>query len=191
MSKIKNYIIGGLLVFLVILAWQLQRKEAINTALTSENERLALNVEQLLAKDKQQTALILTKDEFIVSMTDSVGKLLKSLAIKPKQVIKYIEREVKEVIRDTVEVESEWLKDVTWKLSDKDKCWRWEAEATLNELDLDVNRTFFEYKNASTDIYYWQRKKILFLRIGKKDYYQKHLPECGTESIREITIIKK
>lgn len=191
MSKIKNYIIGGLFVFLLILAYQVRRKEAAITALTSENERLALNVEQLLAKDKQQTALILTKDEFIVSMTDSVGKLLKSLAIKPKQVIKYIEREVKEVIRDTVEVESEWLKDVTWKLSDKDKCWRWEAEAELDELDLNVNRTFFEYDNKSTDIYYWERKKILFLRIGKKEYYQKHLPECGTESVREITIIKK
>lgn len=191
MSKIKNYIIGGLFVFLAILALQLRIKSNRITALSSENERLALNVEQLLAKDKQQTALILTKDEWLRVSADSIQTLLKALKIRPKQVVKYIEREVKEVIRDTVEVESEWLKDVTWKLSDKDKCWRWEAEATLNELDLDVNRTFFEYKNASTDIYYWQRKKILFLRIGKKDYYQKHLPECGTESVREITIIKK
>lgn len=191
MSKIKNYIIGGLITFVLILAFQTWQKDRRITELSSEVERLDNNIKQLLAENQQQTALILTKDEFIVSMTDSVETLLKALKIRPKQVVKYIEREVKEVIRDTVEVESTWLKDVTWKLSDKDKCWRWEAEATLNELDLDVNRTFFEYKNASTDIYYWQRKKILFLKIGKKEYYQKHLPECGTESVREITIIKK
>lgn len=191
MSKIKNYIIGGLFVFLVILAFQLRRKDGQVTALTSENERLSLNIEQLLVQNKSQTSLVLTQQEWLRVSADSIQKLLRTLAIKPKQVIKYVEREVKQVIRDTVEVESEWLKDVTWKLTDKDKCWRWEAEATLNELDLDVNRTFFEYQNASTDIYYWQRKKILFLKIGKKEYFQKHLPECGTESIREITIIKK
>lgn len=191
MSKVKNYIIGGLFVFLVILALQLRIKSNRITELSSEVERLNNNIEQLLVQNKSQTSLVLTQQEWLRVSADSIQKLLKSLAIKPKQVVKYVEREVKQVIRDTVEVESEWLKDITWKLTDKDKCWRWEAEATLNELDLDINRTFFEYQNASTDIYYWQRKKILFLKIGKKEYFQKHLPECGTESIREITIIKK
>lgn len=189
--KLTGYIIGGLITFVLILAFQTWQKDRRITELSSEVERLELNLQNLIAENKQQTALILTKDEWLRVSADSIQTLLKALKIRPKQVVKYIEREVKEVIRDTVEVESEWLKDVTWKLSDKDKCWRWEAEATLNELDLDVNRTFFEYKNASTDIYYWQRKKILFLKIGKKEYYQKHLPECGTESVREITIIKK
>lgn len=191
MSKIKNYIIGGLLVFLLILAWQLRRKEVRITALSSEVERLDNNLKQLLAENQQQTALILTKDEWLRVSADSIQTLLKALKIRPKQVVKYIEREVKEVIRDTVEVESTWLKDLTWHITDIGECHRTELDAELDGLDLNTKRTLFEYNNKSTDIFYWQKKKILFLPIGKKQYFQKHLPECGTETVREITIIKK
>lgn len=191
MTKVKNYIIAGLFVFLLIASAQVYFKTNQITELSSEVERLELNIQNLIAENKQQTNLILTQEEWLVLSADSIQKLLRTLAIKPKQVIKYIEREIKEVIRDTIEVESEWLKDVTWGLSDGDECWQWRAEANLDGLDLNVNRTFFEYDNKSTDIYYWQRKKVLFLRIGKKEYFQKQIPKCGTESVREITIVKK
>ena len=191
MTKVKNYIIGGLFVLLLIASAQVYFKTNQITELSSEVERLELNIQNLIAENKQQTNLILTQEEWLVLSADSIQKLLRTLAIKPKQVIKYIEREIKEVIRDTIEVESEWLKDVTWGLSDGDECWQWKAEATLQDLDLNVNRTFFEYNNSSTDIYYWQRKKILFFRIGKKEFFQKQIPKCGTESVREITIVKK
>ena len=191
MTKIKNYIIAGLFVFLLIASAQVYFKTNQITELSSEVERMALNVEQLLAENKQQTALVLTQKELTgqyLTERDSLAKLLK---IRPKTITKIVERVITQVERDTVEVESEWLKDVTWKLSDGDECWKWEAEATLQDLDLNVKRTFFEYDNKSTDIYYWQRKKVLFLRIGKKEYFQKQIPKCGTESVREITIVKK
>ena len=60
-----------------------------------------------------------------------------------------------------------------------------------NDFDLDVTRTLFDYQNKSTEVYWWQRRKFLGLRIGRKDYYQKVLPECGEILTRSIEIKKK
>jgi hypothetical protein len=191
MSKVALYLIGGLFIFLLLLGWQFRAVQKKYKHEKAEKERLKENQRQLLAEKTQDLALILTRDEWLRVKDDSISKLLRSLAIKPKQVIKYIDRIVTEKTTDTIEVISEALSSMTWKLSDGGDCWKWAADAELVDFDLNVNRTLFEYSNKSTEVYWWERKKILFLRIGRKLYYQKLTPQCGTVSTRSIEIKKK
>lgn len=191
MTKLLKYISGGLFVFLLILAWQgWQLKNKLDKA-RSEIERLKDNQAQLLASRAQDQALILTQKELTGKVLAERDSLAKALKIRPKEVIKFVDRIVKETNTDTVEVESTFLQNMTWHLADGDQCWKWEADAKLNELDLDVTRTLFDYRNKSTEVYWWQRRKFLGLRIGRKDYYQKVLPECGEILTRSIEIKKK
>lgn len=191
MSKIVRYVIGGLVVFLLILAFQAWRLQNQVDKAKKEIQRLEDNQRQLLAAKQQDLALILTQKELtgkVLAERDSLAKLLK---IRPKEIIKYVDRIVTETNTDTVEVESEFLQNMTWRLSDGDKCWKWEADAQLSGLDLDVSRVLFEYKNKSSEVYWWQRRKFLGLRIGKKEYYAKVLPECGEVQTKSIEIKKK
>jgi len=191
MTKLLKYTTGGLFVFLLILAWQgLQLKNKLDKART-EIERLKDNQVQLLAARAQDQTLILTQRELTGKVLAERDSLAKALQIRPKEVIRYVDRVIIETIRDTVEVESTFLQNMTWHLTDGDKCWRWEADAKLNDLDLDVNRTLFDYRNKSTEVYWWQRRRFLGLRIGRKDYYQRVLPECGDISTRSIEIRKR
>jgi len=41
------------------------------------------------------------------------------------------------------------------------------------------------------NLHWWQRRKFLGLRIGKKEYFQKVTPECGDIIVRAVEIIKK
>lgn len=191
MTKILKYISGGLVVFLLILAWQgWQLKNKLDKA-KSEIERLKDNQAQLLASRAQDQALILTQRELTGKVLAERDSLAKALKIRPKEVIKFVDRIVTETTRDTVEVESTFLQNMTWHLADGDQCWKWEADAKLNDLDLDVTRTLFDYRNKSTEVYWWQRRKFIGLRIGRKDYYQRVLPECGEILTRSIEIKKK
>ena len=191
MTKIFEYITGGLFVFLLVLAWQGWRlKNKLDYART-EIERLKDNQEQLLASRQQDQALILTQKELTGKVLAERDSLAKALKIRPKEIIRYVDRVIIETTRDTVEVESTFLQDMTWHLSDGDQCWKWEADAKLNDFDLDVTRTLFDYRNKSTEVYWWQRRKFLWFRIGRKDYYQRVLPECGDILTRSIEIKKK
>jgi len=187
----KKYITVLLAVFLLILAWQgWQLKNKLDKA-RSEIERLKDNQVQLLASRAQDQALILTQRELTGKVLAERDSLAKALKIRPKEVIKFVDRIVKETNTDTVEVESTFLQNMTWHLADGDQCWKWEADAKLNDFDLDVTRTLFDYRNKSTEVYWWQRRKFIGLRIGRKDYYQKVLPECGDILTRSIEIKKK
>lgn len=191
MTKLLKYITGGLFVFLLILAWQgWQLKNKLDKART-EIERLKDNQEQLLASRQQDQALILTQKELTGKVLAERDSLAKALKIRPKEIIRYVDRVVIETTRDTVEIESTFLQEMTWHLCDGDQCWKWEADAKLNDFDLDVKRTLFDYRNKSTEVYWWQRRKFLWLRIGRKDYYQRVLPECGDILTRSIEIRKK
>jgi len=191
MTKLLKYITGGLAVFLLILAWQgWQLKNKLDKA-RSEIERLKDNQVQLLASRAQDQALILTQRELTGKVLAERDSLAKALKIRPKEVIKWVDRIVTETITDTVEVETTILKDMTWHLADGDKCWKWEGDAQLIDFDLDVKRTLFEYRNKSTEVYWWQRKKFLGFRIGRKEYFQKVTPECGDIIVRAVEIVKK
>jgi hypothetical protein len=191
MTKLLKYITGGLFVFLLILAFQAWRLQSQVDKAKQEIKRLEDNQAQLLASKAQDQALILTQRELTGKVLAERDSLAKALKIRPKEVIKFVDRIVKETNTDTVEVESTFLQNMTWHLADGDQCWKWEADAKLNDFDLDVTRTLFDYRNKSTEVYWWQRRKFLGLRIGRKDYYQRVLPECGEILTRSIEIKKK
>ncbi len=157
-----------------------------------EIDRLIRNQYELMAANEQQTTLILKQKELsgkYLSERDSLAKLLK---IRPKEVIKYIDRVLIEKITDTVEVESSIINDMQWKLYDGGQCWAWKADAELNDLDLIVNRTNFEYKNKIVDVFWWERQgKFLWWKVGRKQYFHKVIPECGEVTTKSIEIIKK
>lgn len=191
MSKLIRYIIGALVVFLLILAFQAWRLQNQVDKAKEEIKRLEDNQRQLLASRQQDIALLLTQKELTGKYLAERDSLAKVLKIRPKEVIKYVDRIITEVTHDTIEVEAEYLKDFTWRLSDGDKCWKWEADAQLNNLDLDVKRVLFEYKNKLSEVYWWQRRKFIGLRIGRKDYFVRVLPECGEVHTKSIEIKKK
>ena len=191
MSKIIRYIIGALVVFLLILAFQAWRLQNQVDKAKEEIKRLEDNQRQLLASRQQDIALLLTQKELTGKYLAERDSLAKVLKIRPKEVIKYVDRIITEVTHDTIEVEAEYLKDFTWHISDGDKCWKIEYDAQLNDLDLDIQRTLFEYKNKSSEVYWWQRRKFIGLRIGRKDYFVRVLPECGEVQTKSIEIKKK
>ena len=80
-----------------------------------EIDRLIRNQHELMAANEQQTTLILKQKELsgkYLSERDSLAKLLK---IRPKEVIKYIDRVLIEKITDTVEVESLIINEIGQK----------------------------------------------------------------------------
>ena len=191
MSNILKYVIGTLIVFLLLLAWQFQLVNKRYKQEKADRIRLEENVKQLLAEKQQDIALILTQKEITGKVLKERDSLANALKIRPKQIIKYVDRIIREKTTDTIEVEVNSLTDITWKLSDGDKCWKWEADAELIDFDLNINRTLFEYSNKTSEVYWFERKRILFFRIGKKQYFQKSMPQCGTVSTRSIEIKKK
>jgi len=191
MNKLSRFIIGGLVIFLILVAWQGYSSYKSLVKARQEIERLKDNQQQLIDDAKQSFTLLIKEKELTGQLLRERDSLSTALKIRPKEVIKWVDRIVTEKITDTVEVESTILKEMTWHLADGDKCWRWEGEAELNDLDLDVKRTLFEYRNKSTEVYWWQRRKFLGLRIGKKEYFQKVTPECGDIIVRAVEIIKK
>ncbi|MEN6569044.1 MAG: hypothetical protein ABFC18_03425 [Rikenellaceae bacterium] len=191
MNKVVRWIIGILIVFLLFLAWQGYRSYVQLIKARQEIQRLKDNQQSLIDDAKQSFALLIKEKELTGQLLRERDSLATALKIKPKQVIKFVDRIVTEKITDTVEVESTFLQNMTWHLADSDKCWKWEGEAQLNDLDLDVKRSLFEYKNKSTEVYWWQRKKWLGLRIGKKEYFQRVTPECGEIVTRSVEIVKK
>lgn len=164
---------------------QIERRDA-------EINRLVRNQHELMAASEQQTTLILKQKELsgkYLSERDSLAKLLK---IRPKEVMKYIDRVIVEKVTDTVEVESSIINDMQWKLYDGGQCWAWKADAELNDLDLIVNRTNFLYKNKIVDVFWWERQgKFLWWKVGRKQYFHKVIPECGEVTTKSIEIIKK
>ena len=192
MKNLKLYFYGFIVLFFISAVVTSNILIKKNKALKAENERVQNNNAQLMAKDRQTTSLILTKDEFISTISDSLSNALKALNIRPKTITKIIEKEI--IIHDTtiktVFVQSSG-KD-TWLINDSGKCWEWSAVAKLTNDSLNVNRTDFNYHNTTTDIFNWIRPhKFLFFRWGKKEITQTSASECGETVSRTIEVIKK
>jgi hypothetical protein len=149
--------------------------------------RLADNIDQLLQENVTQTALILTQKEITGKVSLQRDSLANALKIRPKQVTKYIDRVITEVIRDTIEVKVVKQIDSTYFISDKDKCFTWEGIAIIERGDMEVKRLLFEYKNEIADVFFWKRKWFL----AKKKYYQQTIQTCGESKTLEVSIIKR
>lgn len=192
MSKIVKYIIGGLVLFLLILAYQNWRQAAKIERQIAEILRLQKNQEQLIAENQHQTNLILTQKEVTGKVKRERDSLAKALKIRPKQIIKYVDRIVKDTHIDTVSVMVTPYDGVSWKLTDADECMIWEGDAKLDGLNLGVERTKFEYTNKIVETYYWTQKRLLWLiPLEKKQYYQDVKQTCGESYINSVEIKRK
>lgn len=191
--KVKTYLtLAGVLIVLSLavtnyLNTQRYLKEK------AERIRQENNVAELLKKDKANIALNLTQSEYISSLSSENESLLKQLQIKPKTVVKFVEREV--IVKDTVvkEVPVKVTGKDYWHISDSDKCWRWEADAYLWNDSLKIDRTLFDYRNKTSDVFYKKRVfKLWFIEIysGKK-IIQQTSSECGEVNTKTVQVIKR
>lgn len=153
------------------------------------------NVKNLLAENTHQTRLILSYKQAEAITSLKLDSLSKALKIKPRTIIKTVEKEV--FVKDTSskEIPVTPLPDSghikTWKISDQDKCWTWTGIANLKNDSLKVTRTSFDYHNKTTDIYYQERtKRFWLIKFGKKRTFLKSSSECGESYTREIEFQK-
>ncbi len=70
--------------------------------LKEKNHRLMQNNHQLMVRNSEYSYLVLGKDEFITDISSKYDSVLNQLKIKPKEVIRYIQRDVHNYIHDTV-----------------------------------------------------------------------------------------
>ena len=182
-------IIAGIIAVLTLSVWTLFVQ---NKNLKQERNIQASNVNELLAEKAQRTALILSYEQAQGISTLKIDSLSNALKIKPKTIIKTVEKLV--VVHDTTikEVQVLVLGKDKWQISDQDKCWTWKGTASLQNDSLKVDRVLFDYHNKTTDIYYWQRTKhCWFIKYGKKKTFMKSSSECGESYTREISISKQ
>lgn len=191
--KVKTYLIlaGVLIILSLAVTNYLNTQRYLKEK--AERIRQENNVAELLKKDKANIALNLTQSEYISSLSSENESLLKKLQIKPKTVVKFVEREV--IIKDTVVKEVPVYKTAynQWHISDKDKCWRWEADAYLWNDSLKIDRTLFDYRNKTSDVFYKKRVfKLWFIEIysGKK-IIQQTSSECGEVNTKTVQVIKR
>ena len=189
--KAKQYlIIAGVVAILLLIV---SNKIIIDRYQREKADRIRLenNQAQLLAEKLAQITLNLKQKEFINSLSSENDSLLKALKIKPKTVVKFVERT--SIVHDTItkEVPVYVTGYRQWHIKDNGQCWKWEADAYLINDSLNIDRTLFDYHNNQKDIFYQVRNKILFLRIGKKVTYQRSISDCGGEVVKTINIIKR
>lgn len=198
MSKIVRYIVGTLVVFLIILAFQNWRQSRKIERQENDILRLKENQKQLLDEKNNNIVIIQTKDEFISTLTSANDSLLKELKIRPRTVTKIVERIEKQIIRDTVPIDVNPYKDMGWRLRDSiivDNmiCMRYGADVWLDGYDLGAERTYYETNNKTIDVCYRRLKwKFLFIRVYDKDKIDiKSKSVCGGEvQTKTVEVIK-
>lgn len=182
-----------LLVFIILLLiggyyfYDKFKKEQATT------ERLNNNIRELIDDNTLSTRLALTEREARGKVTRERDSLAKALQIRPKTITKIVERTIVEKDIDTVTVFLELNKydSTLWYVTDSDKCWTWKANLSIIWDEPIIERTSFEYRNAITEVFWWERNKFLGLKIGKKVYYQQTRPQCGKEYVDEVKFVKK
>ena len=176
--------IAGLTVTVNIQQTQIKKKDA-------ENARLQFNQLELSKENTELTSLTLRKDEVIGRYKITLDSLSEAYEVKPKQIVRYIERVITEKVTDTVRVYVTEVNQDNWLLSDTGKCFIYEADVYLTNQNLEVWRSNFEYENTTTDVYYKIRpRKFLFLKFGKWQYRHDVNSECGESYTKEVTFIK-
>lgn len=198
MTKLLKYISGGLLVFLLIFAWQGWVLKNKLVKARQDIERLTENQKQLLDEKSKDVIIIQTKDEFISTLTDANDSLLKELKIRPKTVTKIVERIEKQIIRDTVPMDVNPYKDMGWRLRDSiiidnTVCMRYGADVWLDGYDLGAQRVRYENYDKTIEVCHRRLKwKFLFIRVYEKDKIDiVSKSTCGKETqTKTIEIIR-
>jgi vacuolar-type H+-ATPase subunit H len=110
-----------LVIFLIIVAWQGYSSYKSLVKARQEIERLKDNQQQLIDDATHSFDLLIKEKELTGKLLRERDSLSTALKIRPKEVIKWVDRIVTEKITDTVEVESTILKEMTWHLADGDQ----------------------------------------------------------------------
>jgi hypothetical protein len=157
--------------------------------------REAENTKQLLnEKDSKIATLQLTTAELIAFKDQRLDSVFKALRIEKKRVSEVIT--IKEYVHDTipiivtpdpiiingttvypVKIEKNCL-TIIGQMTVKDTIPTFKLKETIWDNNIDI-------------VTYWERKKILLLRIGKKQYLTTAKADCGEVKIRDIKIVKK
>jgi hypothetical protein len=157
-----------------------------------ENKRLKDNVLELTKENNSNINLVLTSKEYIKGLTNKADSLLRVLNIKPKEVVRYVERTVNNVVRDTVLVTVYPKQKDWWTIVDTGKCFKWEGDLYKRGEALELWRSNFEYRNKTEEVYFQRReKKFWFIRYGKKKVFRKSVSECEGESVIKIEVTKR
>ena len=193
MQKVKNYSILILTVFVLILAWQWSSMKDSRDMERINKERWQGNYLEAVKLSNKNREYILTQNEFIRLKNERITRLLDSLNIKPKIVIKYEEKTIIQKETDTVLVPVEKIGAGTYNITDSGPCFVWSGKVSiLSEDSLKVARNRFEYNNTVEDLYYRKQKgRFLFWKT-----YFKHkvdhvsVPKCGVSSTNTIDILR-
>lgn len=194
MQKVKTYLIGILALFLLISIWQLNSFVDKYKAEKEAKERWQLNYMEQTKEARENKNIVLTQREFLSLKDRRISRLLDSLNIKPKIVVKYEEKTIIQKETDTVLVPVEKIATGTYKFNDSGPCFSYSGIATILGSDsLRIERNQFVYKNTVADLFYRRQKgKFIFW----KTYYRNKIdrvsvPECGEASTTTIEVLKK
>ena len=190
LDKFKFYLIGAAFLFFIALTVSNNINHKRYLRERSRADVAENNFFNSIQDNQDKSQFILRQDQVIGKIKIERDSLAKELQIRPKTITKIVERVITQTDTIIKDLPVYMIGKNEWSVSDSDKCFVWKGIAKLTDDSLNVNRTLFSYHNNITEVFYSQRDKILFLRIGKKRTYQKTLSECGGERVREIIITK-
>jgi hypothetical protein len=195
MSKIKLYLIGFAVVFVLTLALIVKVQRDKIAEQKAEITRVQGNNLQLMSENRDNINLQLTLREFKQSMSTKIDSILKVAEIASKQVktvtitnTYYIDSS-KTIIRPEPVISKN---DTTYPFIDTKDCFIIGGfMKVVNERpELVINRR--EFKNEVTLIGYEKRPhKFWFIRWGKKEYFISNSSDCGKSEVKQIQIVKK
>ena len=194
MSKVKNYLLLIFIAFALILTWQYSAMKSSRDKERADKERWQSNYMEATKTARENKDIALTLKEFIKLKDDRISRLLDSLNIKPKIVIKYEEKTIIQKETDTVLVPVEKIATGTYKFNDSGPCFSYSGIATILGSDsLKIERNQFVYKNTTADLFYKRQKgKFIFWKTYYKNKIDRvSVPECGEASTTTIEVLKK
>lgn len=171
----------GIVLFFLFMAFNKERNMRLeDQKVFSKNALHQLDShyeEEIIARDKQTRELIL-KDSTIASILDS----LKAKKVNTIKVIE-VQKEVQTMVTkyDTIfSILTPELRHFSEKLDD---CLTVNGEFTDTGLSIIADRNMTIY-----DINYSRRKKLLGLRIGRREYFQTLVTSCGDTVVQNKKI---
>jgi hypothetical protein len=187
-SKIKNYLIGAVIIFLIssVVAVNIQHKAIVR--LRAEKIRLTENIGQLLDENADYQVLTLTQKEAFKAATLKIDSISHLLKIKPKTIERIIYQTVIQHDTTIKYVPVVQINDTLWKFTDVGNCFVYKGEVLLTDKELSVKRTDFTYHNEAINVFHKHRKFWIFSRWR---YEWETVPKCGTFKTTEINIVKR
>ena len=187
MKNLKLYIQIGGVIAIIILAGLFANERRLKLIERAEKERIDGNYENLTKENQDLVILNLRKDELTKKQKREIDSIAELNKIKPKQIIKYVDREIIYIDSVPKYITLEKPNDTTYYLNDKGDCFLYEANIYLVNDSITFERLNYKNENSLIESYFWYRKWFL----GKKHYTQSADAKCGGVKTTEINILKK